>query len=80
MSSPPRYLSSGPAAFAVRGRVTLAVRVFDRIGKNLQMMAPAVERVAKLIAKARSAGVLPICRMVTSLVSRLKCCKVARVK
>ena len=34
--------------------------LFDRIGKNLQMMAPAVERVAKLIAKARSAGVLPI--------------------
>jgi nicotinamidase-related amidase len=34
--------------------------VFDRIGKNLQMMAPAVERVAQLIAKARSVGVLPI--------------------
>ncbi|HKS62392.1 MAG TPA: isochorismatase family protein, partial [Xanthobacteraceae bacterium] len=34
--------------------------LFDRIGKNLQMMAPAVERVAKLIAKARSVGVLPI--------------------
>jgi nicotinamidase-related amidase len=34
--------------------------LFDRIGKNLQMMAPAVARVAKLIEKARSAGVLPI--------------------
>jgi ureidoacrylate peracid hydrolase len=34
--------------------------LFDRIGKNQQMMAPAVERIAKLIAKARSAGVLPI--------------------
>ena len=30
--------------------------LFDRIGKNLQMMAPAVERVSKLIAKARSVG------------------------
>ena len=34
--------------------------LFDRIGKNLQMMAPAVERVSNLIAKARSVGVLPI--------------------
>ncbi|MDT5096181.1 MAG: ureidoacrylate peracid hydrolase, partial [Mycobacterium sp.] len=34
--------------------------LFDRIGKNLDMMAPAVQRVAKLLAAARSMGVLPI--------------------
>jgi nicotinamidase-related amidase len=34
--------------------------LFDRIGKNLDMMAPAVQRVAKLVAAARSMGVLPI--------------------
>jgi nicotinamidase-related amidase len=34
--------------------------LFDRIGKNIDMMAPAVERVGKLIAAARHKGVLPI--------------------
>ncbi len=34
--------------------------LFDRIGKNIDMMAPAVERVGKLIAAARRKGVLPV--------------------
>jgi len=34
--------------------------LFDRIGKNIDMMAPAVERVGKLIAVARHKGVLPV--------------------
>jgi nicotinamidase-related amidase len=34
--------------------------LFDRIGKNLDMMAPAVRRVGKLVAAARRMGVLPI--------------------
>lgn len=34
--------------------------LFDRIGKNIGMMAPTVERVGKLITAARSKGVLPI--------------------
>ena len=34
--------------------------LFDRIGKNLEMMAPAVRRVAELLAVARAAGVTPI--------------------
>jgi nicotinamidase-related amidase len=34
--------------------------LFDRIGKNLDMMAPAVRRVGKLVATARRMGVLPI--------------------
>jgi nicotinamidase-related amidase len=34
--------------------------LFDRIGKNLDMMSPAVARLAKLVETARGAGVLPI--------------------
>jgi nicotinamidase-related amidase len=34
--------------------------LFDRIGKNLDMMPPAVEKLAKLVESARGAGVLPI--------------------
>jgi ureidoacrylate peracid hydrolase len=34
--------------------------LFDRIGKNIDMMAPAVQRVAKLVTAARRIGVLPI--------------------
>src|SRR3979490_3118058 len=34
--------------------------LFDRIGKNLDMMAPAVRRVGKLVAAGRPLGVLPI--------------------
>src|ERR1700730_13756765 len=34
--------------------------MFDRIGKNIDMMAPAVQRVAKLVTAARRIGVLPI--------------------
>jgi nicotinamidase-related amidase len=34
--------------------------LFDRIGKNLDMMSPAVKRTAKLVETARSVGILPI--------------------
>lgn len=34
--------------------------LFDRIGKNLSMMQPAVERIGALVEEARLAGVLPI--------------------
>jgi len=34
--------------------------LFDRIGKNQDMMAPAVQRTAKLVSAARRMGVLPI--------------------
>src|ERR1700682_2853160 len=34
--------------------------LFDRIGKNIDMMAPAVERVGKLIAAARRKSILPV--------------------
>ena len=34
--------------------------LFDRIGKNLDMMSPAVDRIATLVEEARLAGVLPI--------------------
>jgi nicotinamidase-related amidase len=34
--------------------------LFDRIGKNLDMMAPAVKRLSKLVETARSVGILPI--------------------
>lgn len=34
--------------------------LFDRIGKNLSMMQPAVERIGNLVEEARLAGVLPI--------------------
>jgi nicotinamidase-related amidase len=34
--------------------------LFDRIGKNLDMMSPAVERLGKLVETARGVGVLPI--------------------
>ncbi len=34
--------------------------LFDRVGKNLSMMKPAVERIGALVEEARLAGVLPI--------------------
>jgi len=34
--------------------------LFDRIGKSIDMMAPAIQRVAKLVTAARRIGVLPI--------------------
>ena len=34
--------------------------LFDRIGKSIDMMAPAVQRVANLVTAARRMGVLPI--------------------